>query len=64
VCTYEWEDHKTPSFDLLFIICQQVAVFLTGDDERVAVFHCNHGKGRTGTIICCFLMYIGIFKDS
>lgn len=33
------------------------------DPERVAVFHCNHGKGRTGTIICCFFLFIGVFKE-
>lgn len=29
----------------------------------MAVFHCNHGKGRTGTIICCFFLYTGAFKS-
>lgn len=64
VISYEWEDHKAPPFDTLFVICDQVAKYLAGDPERIAVFHCNHGKGRTGTIICCFFLYMGAFKGS
>ncbi len=62
VVSYEWEDHKTPSIEILFVICQSVAEFLAQNDERVAVFHCNHGKGRTGTIICCLFLYLGLFS--
>ena len=40
-----------------------MAAFLTPDPDRIAVFHCNHGKGRTGTIICCFFLYLGLFQE-
>jgi phosphatidylinositol-3,4,5-trisphosphate 3-phosphatase/dual-specificity protein phosphatase PTEN len=63
VISFQWEDHKAPPFDTLFLICDEVAHFLAQDSERVAVFHCNHGKGRTGTIICCFFLFMGIFSD-
>lgn len=63
VFSYDWEDHKAPPFDMLFTICDEVAQFLSIDPERIAVFHCNHGKGRTGTIICCFFLFMGVFKD-
>lgn len=42
----------------------QVTKFLLADVERIAVFHCNHGKGRTGTIICCFFLFLGQFKET
>ena len=27
------------------------------------VVHCNHGKGRTGTIIVCLLLYCNFFDS-
>lgn len=33
------------------------------NEKNVVAIHCNHGKGRTGTIICCFLLYTGQFID-
>jgi protein-tyrosine phosphatase len=30
----------------------------------VVAFHCNHGKGRTGTAIISFMLYMSLFEKA
>ena len=39
-------------------------IYLIGDVKNVAVIHCNAGKGRTGTLISCYLMYSGLSDNA
>jgi phosphatidylinositol-3,4,5-trisphosphate 3-phosphatase/dual-specificity protein phosphatase PTEN len=36
--------------------------YLLADPQNVAVIHCLAGKGRTGTVITCYLLFSGLFK--
>lgn len=49
---------------MLFDVCSKMSDFLQTNYSNVVAVNCNHGKGRTGTIICCFLLYCSMFKDS
>lgn len=44
---------------MLFDVCHKVDNFLREQINNVAIIHCQAGKGRTGTLICCYLMYSG-----
>ena len=60
---YDWEDHCAPAIETLFVITHRMYTFLSKNQKNVVVVHCNHGKGRTGTIICCFLLYCGLMNS-
>lgn len=58
-----WLDHHSPPLNLLFVCVEQIHNFLKKDDKNVIVINCNAGKGRTGTLICCYLLFSGRFNN-
>lgn len=58
---HEWLDHHSPPINLLFTLCQTINNFLSKNNRNVIVINCNAGKGRTGTLICCYLLFSGRF---
>lgn len=61
VLEYDWLDHHAPRINLLFEVVSKMASFAKKDKKNTIVVHCNAGKGRTGTIICCYLLFLGYF---
>jgi len=59
VVDFPWPDHHAPPLDLLFRACAEMSDWLLRDLDNVAVVHCKAGKGRTGTLICCYLLFSG-----
>ncbi len=54
---FAFEDHQAPAFNQLMAFCKSLHSFLSEEDDRVGVVHCKAGKGRTGTMICCYLLF-------
>eukprot|EP01080_Neovahlkampfia_damariscottae_P005746 gene5746-9567_t len=60
VLSFGFPDHHNPPIEHLMMIIKSVAGWLEADEKNVVAIHCKAGKGRTGTVICSYLLYKGI----
>lgn len=58
------DDHNVPSLSEMVRFSQDVKEWFSRDNENVIVVHCKGGKGRTGTMICVWLVEAGVFKSA
>jgi phosphatidylinositol-3,4,5-trisphosphate 3-phosphatase/dual-specificity protein phosphatase PTEN len=61
---FPFDDHEAPPFNLLYDICVDIKNFLDKDPLNVIAIHCKAGKGRTGTVICCYLIYSELCENA
>jgi phosphatidylinositol-3,4,5-trisphosphate 3-phosphatase/dual-specificity protein phosphatase PTEN len=57
---YPFDDHNCPEFKLIYEFCKDADEWLAKDEGNVIAVHCKAGKGRTGLMISCFLLYSNV----
>ncbi|KII65381.1 Phosphatidylinositol 3,4,5-trisphosphate 3-phosphatase and dual-specificity protein phosphatase PTEN [Thelohanellus kitauei] len=60
---FPFTDHRCPPFETTLAFCQSVHNFLSIHPENIAIIHCKAGKGRSGLMACCYLLF-SEFKSS
>jgi PTEN phosphatase family protein len=56
------DDHNVPSIEQMLKFADSVRAWLGEHPDNVIVVHCKGGKGRTGTMICVWLIESGVFS--
>ncbi|EDR23256.1 phosphatidylinositol-3,4,5-trisphosphate 3-phosphatase and dual-specificity protein phosphatase PTEN, putative [Entamoeba dispar SAW760] len=55
---FPFDDHNAPEYQIIPQLCKDVDDYLKADERNVIALHCKAGKGRTGLMSACFLVYM------
>lgn len=58
------EDHNPPTCKDMLKFARMSSEWLAKDERNVIAVHCKGGKGRTGTMICVYLVDNGLFSTA
>ncbi|POM79745.1 Phosphatidylinositol-3,4,5-trisphosphate 3-phosphatase [Phytophthora palmivora] len=64
VLEFNFPGHPAPPLGLMFKICSSIESWLQADEKNLAAVHCLTGKGRTGTVVACYLAWVGQFPNA
>jgi hypothetical protein len=57
--TFPFMDHNPPPILTLIDCVEDIFLFTDAHPRNVVAVHCKAGKGRTGLIVCCYLLRCG-----
>ena len=64
VVRYPFMDHNAPALELLLPCCAHMHRYLQSGPDNVVAVHCKAGKGRTGLVIVCYLLFGGLQRKA
>ena len=57
-------DHNPASVKMIFYLCLDAVVFMSHDPANVIAVHCKAGKGRTGLVLACYMIFMEACDDA
>uniref|UniRef100_A0A5B6ZHT1 Putative Calcium/lipid-binding (CaLB) phosphatase n=2 Tax=Davidia involucrata TaxID=16924 RepID=A0A5B6ZHT1_DAVIN len=60
---FPFDDNHVPPLHMIKQFCESVDSWLSSDPKNIAVVHCMAGKGRTGLMVCAYLVYSGMTAE-
>ncbi|OWZ21903.1 Phosphatidylinositol-3,4,5-trisphosphate 3-phosphatase [Phytophthora megakarya] len=64
VAEFSFEDHCPPPLSLILPFCQDVHAWLNENPENIVAVHCKAGKGRTGVMLCTYMLYSRMWRTA
>lgn len=64
VALFPFEDHQSCPIKLMLEFCIDLCLFFLSNPDHVSAIHSMNGKGRTGIMVCSYLLFSGIAKNS
>jgi phosphatidylinositol-3,4,5-trisphosphate 3-phosphatase/dual-specificity protein phosphatase PTEN len=61
---FPFNDHNPCPFEMIMPFCRSVDEWLNQNPSNIAIVHCKAGKGRTGLMICAYMVYCGMQKTA
>jgi hypothetical protein len=57
VSVYPFDDHSPPILSDVARFCEEASVWMSRSPSNIVAVHCKAGKGRTGVMICSYLLW-------
>ncbi|EGZ05849.1 hypothetical protein PHYSODRAFT_319997 [Phytophthora sojae] len=64
VAEFGFEDHTPPPLSMVLPFCRDVHAWLQANSDNVVAVHCKAGKGRTGVMLCAYMLYARMWRSA